>query len=73
ELIKDRPSRILRPGMVTTIEPGIYVRPAEDVPEMYWNIGIRIEDDAVVTEDGCELITRGVPVLADEIEHLMQG
>lgn len=73
ELIKDRPSRILRPGMVTTIEPGIYVRPAEDVPEMYWNIGIRIEDDAVVTEDGCELITRGVPVLADEIEHLMRG
>lgn len=72
ELIKDRPSRILRPGMVTTIEPGIYVRPAEDVPEMYWNIGIRIEDDAVVTEDGCELITRGVPVQADEIEALMR-
>jgi len=58
--------------MVTTIEPGIYVRPAEDVPEMYWNIGIRIEDDAVVTEDGCELITRGVPVQADEIEALMR-
>ncbi len=72
ELIKDRPSRILRPGMVTTIEPGIYVRPADDVPEIYWNIGIRIEDDAVVTEDGCELITRGVPVLADEIERLMR-
>ena len=37
--------------MVVTIEPGLYVRPAEGVPERYWNIGIRIEDDAVVTAD----------------------
>ncbi len=72
EIVKDRPSRILRPGMVLTIEPGIYVRPAEGVPEEYWNIGIRIEDDAVVTEGGCELITRGVPVAADAIEALMR-
>jgi Xaa-Pro aminopeptidase len=48
------------------------VRAAEDVPERYWDIGIRIEDDAIVTETGCELITRGVPVDADEIEALMQ-
>lgn len=67
-----RPSRILRPGMVLTLEPGIYVRPAEGVPEAYWNIGIRIEDDAVVTAEGCELITRDVPVAADEIEALMR-
>src|SRR5574343_1576517 len=73
EIIKDRPSRILRPGMVLTIEPGLYVRPTEGVPEHFWNIGIRIEDDAVVTEDGCELITRGVPVLADDIEALMRA
>jgi Xaa-Pro aminopeptidase len=73
ELIKDRPSRILQPGMVLTIEPGIYVRPGEGVPEKFWNIGIRIEDDAVVTATGCELITRDVPVLADEIEALMKG
>jgi Xaa-Pro aminopeptidase len=73
ETIKDRPSRILRPGMVLTIEPGLYVSPAEGVPPHFWNIGIRIEDDAVVTEDGCELITRGVPVKADEIEALMRG
>ena len=73
ELIKDRPSRILRPGMCLTIEPGLYVRPAEDVPREYWNIGIRIEDDAFVTQDGCELITRDVPVHADEIEALMRG
>jgi len=73
ELIKDRPSRILQPGMVLTIEPGIYVRPGEGVPEKFWNIGIRIEDDAVVTATGCELITRDVPVRADEIEALMKA
>ena len=70
--LQERPSRILRPGMVLTLEPGLYVRPAEDVPERFWNIGIRIEDDAVVTESGCELITRGVPVRPDEIEALMK-
>ena len=68
-----KPSRVLAPGMVVTLEPGIYVRPAEGVPERYWNIGIRIEDDAVVTPTGCELISRGVPVAADEIEALMRG
>ncbi len=66
-------SRVLRPGMVTTIEPGIYVRPAKGVPKEFWNIGIRIEDDALVTAKGCELMTRGVPVKADEIEALMRG
>jgi Xaa-Pro aminopeptidase len=67
------PSRFLQPGMVLTIEPGLYVRPAAGVPEHYWHIGIRIEDDAVVTAQGCELISRGVPVDADEIEALMRG
>jgi Xaa-Pro aminopeptidase len=43
------------------------------VPERYWNIGIRIEDDAVVTADGCELISRGVPATVAGIEALMRG
>jgi Xaa-Pro aminopeptidase len=73
ETIVNRPSRILKSGMVLTIEPGIYVRPAEGVPEQFHNIGIRIEDDAVVTDNGCELISRGVPVDADAIEALMRG
>ena len=67
-----RPSRVLQPGMVVTLEPGLYVRPAANVPERFWHIGIRIEDDAVVTATGCELISRGVPVAPDEIEALMR-
>ena len=69
----EKPYRALVPGMVLTIEPGIYVRPAEGVPEQFWNIGIRIEDDAVVTADGCEIITHNAPKTVAEIEAVMQG
>ena len=72
EMVMKKPPRILRAGMVLTIEPGLYVRPAKGVPKEFWNIGIRIEDDALVTGKGCELMTRGVPVAADEIEALMR-
>jgi len=68
-----RPWRALKSGMVITIEPGLYVRPADDVDKAFWNIGIRIEDDAVINDSGCELISRGVPVKADEIEALMKN
>jgi Xaa-Pro aminopeptidase len=71
-VVQARPSRVLHPGMVMTLEPGLYVRPGDGVPEQFWHIGIRIEDDAIVTASGCELISRGVPVDADEIEALMR-
>jgi len=65
--------KMLAPGMALTLEPGCYVRPAEDVPEHFWNIGIRIEDDVVVTERGCEVITHAAPKTVDEIEALMRN
>jgi Xaa-Pro aminopeptidase len=70
--VEAKPSRALQPGMVLTVEPGIYVRPAESVPEQYWNIGIRIEDDVVVTADGCRVLTGSAPRQVDEIEALMR-
>ncbi|MDF3036001.1 MAG: Xaa-Pro aminopeptidase, partial [Paucimonas sp.] len=69
----DRPWRALQPGMALTVEPGIYVRPGPQVPEKYWNIGIRIEDDAVVTAEGCEIISHGAPKSVTEIEAVMKG
>ena len=69
----EKPWRILKSGMVITIEPGLYIRPADDLDKAFWNIGIRIEDDAVINDSGCELISRGVPVKADEIEALMKN
>ncbi len=69
----EKPWRVLRPGMVLTVEPGLYVRAADDVPVAYHDIGIRIEDDAVVTDTGCEIITGDVPKVASEIEALMRS
>lgn len=63
--------RTMEPGMVMTVEPGIYVSPAEDIAEQWWNIGIRIEDDVLVTADGYEILTSRVPKSVADIEALM--
>jgi Xaa-Pro aminopeptidase len=65
------PWRMLRPCMAMTVEPGIYIRPAPGVPEQYWHIGIRIEDDVVVTPDGCDILSAGVPKTVAGIEAAM--
>lgn len=58
--------------MTLTVEPGCYIRPAEDVPKHFWNIGIRIEDDVAVTPAGHEVLTGAVPKSVAEIEEWMQ-
>jgi Xaa-Pro aminopeptidase len=63
--------RPLQPGMVLTVEPGCYIRPAEDVPEAFWNIGIRIEDDVLITAEGHEILTLDTPKSVTDIELLM--
>lgn len=66
--------RVLEPGMVLTIEPGIYV-PAgsKGVAKKWWNIGVRIEDDVLVTRDGHEVLSRHAPKDPDEIESIMRA
>lgn len=63
--------RTLQPGHVLTVEPGCYIRPAPDVPEAYWNIGVRIEDDVLITASGHENLTAACPKRVDEIEAIM--
>ncbi|MBI5435856.1 MAG: Xaa-Pro aminopeptidase [Nitrosomonadales bacterium] len=63
--------RVLQPGMTLTVEPGCYIRPADDVPQAFWNIGIRIEDDVVITAEGCEVLTEAAPKTVAAIEALM--
>ena len=64
--------RRLAPGMALTVEPGLYIRAADDVPAGLHGIGVRIEDDVVVTAGECEVITAEAPKLPDDIEALMR-
>ena len=69
--IKDE-SRQLEPGMVMTVEPGIYISPeTKDIPEKYLGIGVRIEDDVLVTADGPNVLSSKAPKQVEEIEQLM--
>jgi Xaa-Pro aminopeptidase len=63
---------ILASGNTLTVEPGCYVRPADNVPEHFWNIGIRIEDDVLITQDGCEVLTQAAIKSVADIEAHMQ-
>ncbi len=64
--------RLLEPGMVTTIEPGVYIAPdAKGVAKRWRGIGIRLEDDVHLSKDGPQVLTEDLPLLADEIEQLM--
>ena len=66
-------SRKLEAGMVLTIEPGLYIRPGKGVPKQFENIGIRIEDDALVTQKGCDVYTADAPKTVDEIHATMKA
>jgi Xaa-Pro aminopeptidase len=61
-------SQRLLPGMVLTVEPGAYIRPADNVPERFWNIGVRIEDDVLVTADAIENLTTDAPKSVADVE-----
>ena len=65
-------SRLLEPGMLLTVEPGCYIRPGDKVPEEFWDIGVRIEDDVLVSAAGNENLTAAAPKIVADIEALMQ-
>ncbi len=67
----DEEWRELEPGMTLTVEPGLYISPSDDVDEKWWNIGIRIEDDVLITEEGNEVLTAGLIKEVDDIEAWM--
>jgi len=64
--------RTFEKGMVTTVEPGVYIKPGSDVDERWWGIGVRIEDDVLVTDTGHKVLTSDAPKTIDEIETIMK-
>ena len=64
--------RVLEPGMALTVEPGIYIRPSARVPKEFWNIGIRIEDEVLVTAAGAEVVTAALEKTPEAIEALVR-
>ncbi|MBI4807525.1 MAG: aminopeptidase P N-terminal domain-containing protein [Nitrosomonadales bacterium] len=64
--------RPLQVGMTLTVEPGCYIRPSDSVPKALWNIGIRIEDDVLITAKGNEVLTQDAPKTVKEIEEVMR-
>lgn len=65
--------RKLKPGMVLTVEPGLYIRPAANVPKAFWNVGIRIEDDVLVTAKGRDVLTSACPKKVKDVEDAVRG
>jgi len=65
--------RVLEAGMALTVEPGIYIRPSARVPKEFWNIGIRIEDDVLVTKGVAEVLTGALEKTPEAIESLVSG
>jgi Xaa-Pro aminopeptidase len=65
--------RKLKPGMVLTVEPGCYIRPAPNVPKSFWNIGVRIEDDVLVTAKGRDVLTAECPKKVKDVEDAVLG
>jgi Xaa-Pro aminopeptidase len=64
--------RLLEAGMVITVEPGLYITPDKTIDKKWWNIGIRIEDDVLITENGNDVLTQALVKEIDEIERFMQ-
>ena len=67
---RDRPLEV---GMVLTVEPGLYIPSDKDIPEAYRGIGVRIEDNLLITEYGNKILTAAAPKEIDEIENLMNS